>query len=316
MDGHHGATTVIYVGGTGRSGSTMLANVLGEVPGFVSVGEVRFLWQRGIEQNRLCGCGEHFAECPFWSDVLDLTLGPAGDTDRKELAARMHTELEARTRLRTLPQHLRGAAGSDGHDELSTVLARLYGAISAVAGADVVVDSSKLPTYAAVLEDTEGIDLRVAHFLRDPRAAAYSWQRKKLQPDLGPGAFMERRGAGKSAVLWSVWNRSLEMLAGRRPNAYARVTYEEFLADPREEAQNLLDTFALDGDLTSVFAGPDTVRLSMNHTVAGNPSRHQQGLVPLVVDSEWRDQMSATDRGAVAALTWPTLRRYGYHLRS
>jgi hypothetical protein len=305
MDGHAGATTVIYVGGTGRSGSTMLANVLGEVPGYVSVGEVRFLWQRGIEQNRLCGCGEHFTDCPFWSDA-----------DRKELAARMHVELEARTRLRTLPQHLRGSTGSDGQDELSTVLARLYAAISAVAGADVVIDSSKLPTYAALLEDTTGIDLRVAHFLRDPRAAAYSWQRKKLQPDLGPGAFMERRGAGKSAVLWSVWNRSLEMLAGRRPNAYARVTYEEFLADPREEAQSLLDTFALDGDLTSVFAGPDTVRLSLNHTVAGNPSRHQQGLVPLVVDSEWRDQMSATDRGTVAALTWPTLLRYGYHLRS
>ena len=145
----------------------------------------------------------------------------------------------------------------------------------------------------ALLDGLDGIDLRVAHFLRDPRAAAYSWRRKKLQPDLGPGAFMERRGAGKSAVLWSVWNRSLEMMAGNRPDAYARVTYEEFLADPRAEAQRLLDTFALAGDLDPVFAGPDTVRLSTNHTVAGNPSRHQQGLVPLVADSEWRDKMSA-----------------------
>ena len=124
-----------------------------------------------------------------------------------------------------------------------------------MAGAEVVVDSSKLPTYASVLDGLDGIDLRVAHFLRDPRAAAYSWRRKKLQPDLGPGAFMERRGAGKSAVLWSVWNRSLEMLAGDRPHAYARVTYEEFLADPRAEAQRLLDAFALAGDLDPVFAG-------------------------------------------------------------
>jgi hypothetical protein len=327
MDARTGATTVIYVGGTGRSGSTMLANVLGEVPGYVSVGEVRFLWQRGIQQNRLCGCGEQFADCTFWNDVLDAALGPGSAAERQALAGRKHTALEARTRLRTLPQHLRrptdGSRADGAGDELAVVLDRVYAAIAAVAGASVVVDSSKLPTYAALLDGLDGvegvdhgIDLRVAHFLRDPRAAAYSWQRKKLQPDLGPGAFMERRGAGKSAVLWSVWNRSLEMLAGRRPNAYARVTYEEFLADPREQAQSLLDTFALDGDLTSVFAGPDTVRLSMNHTVAGNPSRHQQGLVPLVVDSEWRDQMSATDRGAVAALTWPTLRRYGYHLRS
>ncbi len=315
MEHRTGATTVVYVGGTGRSGSTMLANVLGEVQGYVSVGEVRFLWQRGIEQNRLCGCGEHFADCSFWNDVLDATLGTGDEAGRRALASRMHTALEARTRLRTLPAHLRKP--DDGRDdELSDVLDRLYAAIAAVAGAEVVVDSSKLPTYAALLAGLDGVDLRVAHFLRDPRAAAYSWQRKKLQPDLGPGALMERRGAGKSAVLWSVWNRSLEMLTGGRADAYARVTYEEFLADPRAEAQRLLDTFGLPGDLDPVFAGPATVRLSLNHTVAGNPSRHQQGLVPLVVDSEWRDQMSATDRGAVAALTWPTLHRYGYRLRS
>lgn len=315
MDRHTGATTVIYVGGTGRSGSTMLANVLGELPGYVSVGEVRFLWQRGIEQNRLCGCGEHFADCPFWNAVLDAALGPGSPAGRQALAGRLHAGLEARTRLRTLPRHLRGPGVAAPGDELADVLDRLYAAIAAVAGADVVVDSSKLPTYAALLAGLDGVDLRVAHFLRDPRAAAYSWRRTKPQPDLGPGAFMERRGAGKSAVLWSVWNRSLEMLAGNRPRAYARVTYEEFLADPRIEAQRLLDAFALPCDLDPVFAWPDTVRLSMNHTVAGNPSRHQRGLVTLVVDNEWRDQMSATDRGAVAALTWPTLRRYGYRLR-
>ena len=39
---------VLYVAGAGRSGSTVLANLLGEVPGFVSVGEVRFLWERGL----------------------------------------------------------------------------------------------------------------------------------------------------------------------------------------------------------------------------------------------------------------------------
>ena len=85
----------------------MLANVLGEVPGYVSVGEVRFLWQRGIEQNRLCGCGEHFADCPFWNDVLDAALGPGSAAERPALAGRLHADLESRTRLRTLPQHLR-----------------------------------------------------------------------------------------------------------------------------------------------------------------------------------------------------------------
>ena len=39
---------VLYIGGWGRSGSTLLAHVLAEVPGFVSVGELRYVWQGGL----------------------------------------------------------------------------------------------------------------------------------------------------------------------------------------------------------------------------------------------------------------------------
>jgi hypothetical protein len=318
MTHDRGRTRVGYIGGTGRSGSTMLANVLGEIPGFVSVGEVRFLWQRGIVENRLCGCGDHVADCAFWNEVLDATLGPWSRRSRLVLATHLHRELERRTRLRTLPLHLlpdgRPNAPS-GEGELDEVLDRLYAAIAAVAGAGVVVDSSKLPTYASLLGGLEGIDLRVAHFLRDPRAAAYSWRRRKLQSDLGPGAFMERRGVGKSAVLWAVWNRALELMCADTPGAYARVTYEHLLGDPENETRRLLDALNLEGDPSSVFAGPGLVRLSPNHTVAGNPTRHQHGLIPLMPDDEWESRMPCTDLNTVTVLTWPTRRRYGYRAR-
>ena len=32
--------TVLYIGGHGRSGSTILAQTLGQIPGFVNVGEL------------------------------------------------------------------------------------------------------------------------------------------------------------------------------------------------------------------------------------------------------------------------------------
>lgn len=303
---------VLYVGGTGRSGSTMLAGVLGEVSGLVSVGEVRFLWQRGILENRLCGCGSPFSGCDFWSAVLDRALGPAPAAHRAALASRLHSQLDRRTRLRTVPAHLRHLSDGDA-SELDDVLTRVYAAVAETAGCPVVVDSSKLPTYAALLSRLPAVDLRVAHLVRDPRAAAYSWRRRKLQPDLGPGAFMERRGATKSALLWTIWNRSLEALAGQ--DAYARLTYEAFLADPHGRASRLLGDLGLPGDLGSVFTTPDVVRLGEQHTVAGNPSRHRQGLVRLVPDSEWRASMSGTDRGVVTALTWPVMVRYGYSPR-
>ena len=86
-------TTVLYIAGTGRSGSTVLAAILGEVEGVFAAGEVRYLWQRGLVEGRLCGCGVPVAECPLWSAVLATveasgsTLPPAAMAGRSDAAA-------------------------------------------------------------------------------------------------------------------------------------------------------------------------------------------------------------------------------------
>jgi hypothetical protein len=296
----------------------MLAHVLGEVPGFVSVGELRLLWRQGVVEDQLCGCGTRFSRCPFWVDVLDVTLGPAPAAQRVALAARWHTELENRTRVRSLPHHLRGPAGEGdpAFDELTDVLERLYSAIATVSGADVVVDSSKRPTYAALLHDLTELDVRVAHFLRDPRAAAFSVRRRAAAPPAVTGRqTAERVDAGRSALRWAVWNRALERLGERRLRSYARVTYESFLDDPQGVCEQLLDDLDLPGDLRSVFAAPGIVRVGVQHTVRANRQPPMHGLVALAPDLEWQQRMTATDRSTVSALTWPTLRRYGYRLR-
>ncbi|RYJ02970.1 MAG: sulfotransferase, partial [Actinomycetales bacterium] len=234
-------TRVLFVGGTGRSGSTVLSTVLGEVPGLVAVGEVRFLWERGVLQDRLCGCGSAFAECAFWTEVLDLALGTA---DREETARRLGAELTERTRLRTVPGLLARRTPSAAAD-LEDTLGRVYAAIAAVSGAQVVVDSSKLPTYAALLGDLPGIDLQVLHLVRDPRAAAHSWRRRKHQPDLGATALMERRGAAKSAALWRIWNGTLEKWCRDRGVDHRLQNYESFIADPPGETRRILRRFDL-----------------------------------------------------------------------
>ena len=230
------ATRVLFVGGTGRSGSTVLATVLGEVPGLVAVGEVRFLWERGIVQDRLCGCGTTFAECPFWQRVLHTAFGTG---DLEETARRLHAELAERTRLRRVPGLLAQGMPAPG-PELAEALQRVYAAIAEVSGASVIVDSSKLPTYAALLGGLPEVDLQVLHLVRDPRAAAHSWRRRKHQPDLGASALMERRGAAKSAALWRIWNSTLERWCRDRGVDHRLENYESFVADPPGETRRIL----------------------------------------------------------------------------
>src|SRR5215472_10332799 len=63
------APTVIYIAGSGRSGSTLLERALGELPGVVNVGELMDLFRRTVAHGERCGCGQSFADCPFWAGV-------------------------------------------------------------------------------------------------------------------------------------------------------------------------------------------------------------------------------------------------------
>ncbi len=66
---------VLFLGGLGRSGTTLLERILGELPGVTPLGEVVHLWQRGIRADEKCGCGVRFAACPFWQRVGEHAFG-------------------------------------------------------------------------------------------------------------------------------------------------------------------------------------------------------------------------------------------------
>src|SRR5580704_12095604 len=99
------STVVLYIAGTGRSGSTLLANILGEVDGVFAAGEVRYLWQRGLTERRLCGCGVPVRECPVWSRVL----AEAGHLDEPARMDGIVSLLKHTGRIRNLPAMLLGS---------------------------------------------------------------------------------------------------------------------------------------------------------------------------------------------------------------
>lgn len=297
---------VLYVGGSGRSGSTILDSILGQYDGFMSVGEVRFIWKRGLIDNRLCSCGEAFSDCPFWTEVLDRAFGGGAAIDPQRIL-----ELLSRgTRARRIPMMIGGArrrlAFVRGLDELPDVLSRLYTAIRDTSGARVIVDSSKLPTYGYVLGTAREVDLRVVHLVRDPRAAAYSWQRKKPLPDK-QGAYMQRQGTLRSSALWMLWNTTPSLFWPGR----MRIRYEDFVRDPQSSVEEIVD-YVEESFEKGPFVAPTEVELEPSHSVAGNPSRFTTGLVTIAPDEEWRRAMRPMDRRLVTAITWPLLGHYDY----
>ena len=66
---------VLYIAGSGRSGSTILDRILGQLDGFFSVGELCNLWDRGLLAHRKCGCGVPVDQCPTWTGILATGFG-------------------------------------------------------------------------------------------------------------------------------------------------------------------------------------------------------------------------------------------------
>jgi hypothetical protein len=301
---------VLYIAGSGRSGSTILDNILGQLDGFASVGEARFLWERGMIEDRTCACGTPFSSCPFWQAVLREAFDGAMIDPQRMLAL-----LRRGTRARHIPAMVGGgerrARFMDGLDELPQRLTTLYQAIAAQSDAKVIVDSSKLPTYGSLLDRLPDLDLHVVHLVRDPRATAYSWRRKKSLPDK-QGATMQRQGALKASALWTLWNTAPQMFWRASPR-YLRVRYEDFVDAPRATVERICG-FVGEEPSALPFISDAEVELAPGHSVAGNPSRFTTGVVPIRPDDEWRSRMRRRDRWLVTSVTWPLLLQLRYPL--
>jgi hypothetical protein len=304
---------VLYIEARGRSGSTLLGNVLGEIPGVFHAGELRTIWGQGLLHGRLCGCGEPVRECTFWQAVLgSIDVPPAA----RNLEAVFAWQREA-VRLRSTPRLLTARPGRLGAtlQRYVDVQNALYRSIGETTGCRMIVDTSKREADAALLGLLPDIDDYYLHLVRDPRAVAYSWQRFKGSPGTGTRQEMLRYSSWVSTRGWIALNLAAEVIGRRRgSNRSATLRYEDFVARPDSTVKWIL---RLVGEQTKClpFVDDATLTLSPNHTAGGNPNRLAAGAVQIAEDNEWVARQSASNRLLVTLMALPLLHRYGYPIR-
>jgi hypothetical protein len=302
---------VLYVGGMGRSGTTMIERLLNEIPGFWSVGEITHLWQRCLLEGEACGCGVPFRSCEFWSAVGDEAFGGWSRVSAHEVLGLVSSV----DRLRHVPKLLRGepapavAARLRRYAELYDAL---YAAVSKLTGSQIIVDASKKASLAACLRHLYHRDrLSFVHVLRDPRAVAYAWTKRAVRPmatEASSEPEMARYSPARSAVHWNLENAVLVTLARSVPTM--RVRYEDFVHEPAESLARLTAFAGHSGPQPAGLA--EGVRLSQLHAISGNPAWTGSKRVVIAEDDRWRSALRTRDRMLVTALTAPTRGRFGY----
>ncbi|GIU89331.1 MAG: sulfotransferase family protein [Acidimicrobiia bacterium] len=303
---------VCYIVGTGRSGSTLLERLLGQMPGVVAVGEIIDIWWRGVVRDERCGCGTRFHACPFWTEVGERAFG-GWEPIRGQALHRVQDRLVRHAHRSWLTGRL-GRRDRAGATRLLDSLARLYDTIARVSGASVVVDASKRVSYAGLLHHA-GLSLRVVNLVRDPRAVAYSMTRLVPRPhpaSEGEIEYMHTRSVPVAALEWVVFNELVRVLRAKGLPVL-RVRYEDFVTDPPSALTAVLRHAGApvdEDEVRSLASAP--VDLVPTHGISGNPMRFRHGAIDLRVDDSWKTAMPRTDRLVATVLTAPLLRAYGY----
>ena len=282
-----GRVKVLYIVGSHRCGSTLLARLLGDLPGFFAVGEGLLHFFGGSSRNRVpCGCGLGVKECSFWKGISR----PVAEVP---FGARW-------LRLRRIPLlgSYRRRHPEESHELIGSV-SNFYDAISQRAGAGVIIDSSKSPLHTILLSWVPNVDLHVVYLVRDPRNVVGSYrQPKEWIPGTSPLRATKR---------WLLVTLGCEYLRTRVPK-WRTLRYEDFVKAPRSAVLQIA------ADLgyklaQAPFIEESIAELGPQHMLGSNPDKLARGATRIAeksVDLSW------LSRVVVSVLTAPLLWRYGY----
>lgn len=302
---------VLFIGGLGRSGSTVFELSLGTDERVAALGEVLHLWKRSLLEGELCGCERPFGDCEYWREVGEKAFGGWGDVDPQRIAE-LKSKIDRTIRTPQLAARLGSRTWKAEVREYAAYYSSVYRAAAEVSGSSIVVDSSKQPSLPYVLQYAEDLDVRVLHCIRDSRAVAHSWAKRVARPESGDRghAHMKQYSPAVAALKWMQHNSVIEGLR-LRGVPILRICYEDWAEAPVATVESALEFAGLD-----VWPNPRLdnkwVDLPVTHTCSGNPMRLKSGRVEIRRDEAWRAALSPETRRLVTTLTAPGLAMYGY----
>jgi len=303
---------ICVIAGWARSGSSLLAKMMGQYEGMFDAGELIQWWMATSKAGWRCGCGAEVVDCAVWSAVMAaVPQSPRAGPSVASFSAEGVVQ-----RFRDLPEIWWQQFG--GHSEKvensRQVLAAIYHSIQSVTGARVVVDSSKSPAWVELAQSLDNADVRVVHLVRDPRATAFSHTRMRGTPTGIDGQKMRQMGAATSAMYWTV-NHGTLATATRRSvgrERYLRVHYEDLMASPRFTVEQIME-FLDEPTTNGPFIDQRTLTMAPTHNLAGNAMRFDSGRVRLSADDQWSNELPRSTRlvtmaiaGSIMPLLGPT----------
>jgi len=208
---------IIEIAGSGRSGSTLLAQLLSQEPGVFNLAQFRHLWL-AQQNNYPCSCGHPIQDCEVYGQVF-----ARGSVDgMHKLSIAFFKEADS---IRDWSNEMQRDRLKGNHTLFLRNMKQLLENISRVTNSNTFVDASKIPSMALAFDLLGNTEVYVLNLARDPRAVACSWRKK---------------GASLSAVvrfsrLWRSRQLRLSRWSNDLGHRFHLIKYEDYARSPVSE---------------------------------------------------------------------------------
>lgn len=289
--------SVLYIMGEGRSGSTILDQLLDSLEITFGTGELWSLFSDDADKTGNCSCGVDVDSCDFWSEVKRQYLQERKD----ESLVRSHMLRTKTDKFGSLLRQLVGFRHSNikaYEDDTRSI----YKVISEISNREVIIDSTKLVGRAFNLCRIKELDVHVVHLVRDGRGVVWSRLR-----DLKRDPSLKRHGPIESIINWVIKN-AFGLIVGRLyPERYLRVRYEDLVANPEKEVNRIASI------LGASKIADSSILLRAGHQIGGNLSaRTGKSVKKLKLDEEWKVMLPLRYKCIFRLLSFPILKKLGY----
>lgn len=287
-------TTIVYIAGYGRSGSTLLDLLLGMHPAVRSLGEAGMIWDQLEIAGAECSCGAVLPACAIWGPVLQ-SLRARWDT--REIASDAVGMEHSFWRFwRGLRDH--GPAYREAHEFL-------FESLGSESGIGFLVDSSKTAYRYAwrplALTRNCGFDVRVMHLMRHPSRVLASCLKGRNSRLVREPHDRRRLEVPITLVGWNLANL-FAALNGRilGPGRYLRVDFDDLLQAPGKVLDRIGRFLGI--DMSPVIAriqGGDGI--PPGHLIAANRMARASGS-PVVFNADDAPRLEAMPARVAAGI--------------
>lgn len=281
--------TVIYIVGSGHSGSTLLDCIISNNQNVFSAGELSFYNVIKNQQPHIktrhrkgvfCACGKKMLNCGFWRKVIKHDV--CNCQIKKIYTKKENWQYFLKSlNLNKIP---RGTFRKSDFDLLKI--------ISQESGCRIVLDSSKDPRRLLDLYRDERIDIRVVYLVRDGRDYMLSMSRKRRQKSGLP-----RKSYLTSLLEWAVINWVSRKIVRQRKFPFVKISYRELCQSPEK-------TIALISQKLKIPLHYSTAN-HIRHNLSGNINTLNQKGIKIDYQENWKKEIAPIRRFFLSILFSP-----------